>query len=166
MKCNLKHMRDDVARVANHSDDEWTCDFLNQVLDHWPEEKDTWSDGYHSFRELYDHRMSLFISLMKMQQEALSIVEETVGLSEEAYNQRPWWSRQHHRGGDPMFVGMVIAGMCLGGKQISYHLGADDWVPILKAAGIRELEYAVVWDGHSPNDVVNRMKEWCCERDE
>ena len=156
MNTNIKEIREDVTTAADACEDQSTSDFLAQILDHWPEQKDTWSDGYHSFKELYDHRAVLFISLMKMQ----NLYYNQLGLIPPKLCQ-PYWSRHHHEGGDPMFDRMVIVGMNLG-KSLSYHL-REEWIPVLQKAGIQELDHAPKWDGHSPDDVVERMKAWCCE---
>lgn len=110
------------------------CDDTNQV-----------SDGYHTFGELYEHRIALFIALCHV-------------LAKENYqpaNKRlPWKSLFHHDG--THMVGWFIAGIgVFEGEQVSYHLPESMW-PALR---VREFERAPVWDGHTPGDVVKRLLE-------
>lgn len=93
------------------------------------------SDGFHTFDELYEHRIALFIALMKSHP----------GIS--------WWSRKHEDGS--MFQGgWIIAGMSLPTGEISYHM-RDTYIKNLK--GIPELGLGKKWDGHEPKDVVERL---------
>lgn len=99
------------------------------------------SDGYHTFNELYDHRIALFIALMF------------------AYPERSWFSPYHEDG--TMFDGWFIAGMHLPTGDITYHLPN---VPYFNQIGankqIHYLHFAPKWDGHSPADVVKRLQYW------
>lgn len=105
------------------------------------------SDGFHTFRELYQHRHSLFLLLLRMAPPVAS----------------PWWSAQHHPDADqPMFPGYVIAGMETPHGPISYHL-PEDWSHALIAAGIPQLPAAPPWDGHTPDDVVDRLQQTAME---
>lgn len=99
----------------------------------------TTSDGYHTFGELYDHRMMLFIALLK------------------SYPKLAWRSKLHHKGGEEMFDNMFIAGMNLPSGQISYHTHLEHWDLF---EGVKELKRAPEWDGHSPQDVVDRIQAW------
>ena len=99
------------------------------------------SDGYHTFDELYKHRILLFIALM----------EELYGIS--------WWSRKHADGTE--WDGWIIAGIHLTTGDITYHLSAD-YVALLD--GIRCLEKAPAWDGHTSDDVLQRLSDWISEK--
>lgn len=103
------------------------------------------SDGYHTFRDLYDHRMALTKALM----------ESNTAIS--------WKSKNHHPDGDPMFDGFFIVGMDLPAGQISYHYKLEHW-DVFKY--INEWHHAPLWDGHSPEDVVKRLLQWRHEADE
>lgn len=99
-------------------------------------------DGYHTFDELYDHRIILFITLCK----ELSI-NGTVEV---------WRSKNHHVGGTPMYEGWFILGIGKEtGRQISYHLPLKYWDDTNFA---ETLENAPEWDGHTPDDVLERLK--------
>ena len=108
------------------------------------------SDGYHSFKELYEHRHALFIALLS---QAAS------------QNEDAWFSKLHDDGTG--YPGWIIAGCyvdvpvdsnCteLERMQIRYHL-PDSYIPHLKAAGCMELDKAVPYDGSNPNDTIERL---------
>lgn len=98
------------------------------------------SDGYHTFDELYEHRCILFLALMQCNS-AIS-----------------WASKLHEDG--TMFEGYFIAGMNISKGTITYHLPIKLWDSI-GMSDIEILDKALPWDGHSPNDVVDRLSEWC-----
>ena len=95
------------------------------------------SDGYHTFSELYDHRIALFIALMK------------------SHRDISWVAKEHADGG--YFEGWFIAGMNLPTGTITYHL-PDDYFGELDDIAI--LERAPEWDGHKSADVLLRLLEW------
>lgn len=95
------------------------------------------SDGYHTFTELYDHRVALFIALIK------------------SHRDISWCSRLHADG--TMFDGWFIAGMDLPTGTITYHL-PDEAFSELDDVAI--LERAPEWDGHTPDLVVKRLIAW------
>lgn len=101
------------------------------------------SDGWHTFEELYDHRIRLFISLCR-----------TLVFYDSKFPQ-VWASVQHADGstfGDWFVMGIGKEK----GKQITYHLPARFWQEICEFAEI--LEKAPEWDGHTPNDVLMRLE--------
>lgn len=98
------------------------------------------SDGYHTFGELYDHRITLFIALCRI----YSI--EMGG--------PVWKSKKHHDGSS--YDGWFIMGIFKEkGKQISYHLPISRWDDINYC---EELDAAPEWDGHTSNQVLERLK--------
>ena len=88
------------------------------------------SDKWHTFGELYYHRMVLF-----------SII----------CNQNPskaWKSKQHHDG--TMFDDTsFICGIETPEGQYSYHYHLDHWYKF----DVKELEFAPEYDGHMPKDI-------------
>ncbi|MBR3796004.1 MAG: hypothetical protein IKK34_08250 [Clostridia bacterium] len=92
------------------------------------------SDGYHTFNELYDHRAKLFSVIVRN------------------YPSLCWKSKQHSDG--TMFDGMFIVGIKTPQGQASYHYNIDPYWDMFIC---RELERAPVWDGHTPEDAINRI---------
>jgi hypothetical protein len=102
------------------------------------------SDGHHTFTDLYDHRIELFLAL------ARSIV--TRGNSQEAMT--VWRSKLHSDG--TSFDGWYILGIGRDRmKQITYHLPLARWDDSSFAV---TLDNAPKFDGHTPADVLKRLK--------
>lgn len=97
------------------------------------------SDGYHTFDELYDHRCTLFLALMRSHP----------GLS--------WISAKHSDGS--AWPGWFVAGMRLPTGDVTYHLPAWMW-SLACSTGAAVLEAGHEWDGHTPADVVKRLQAW------
>lgn len=91
------------------------------------------SDGFHTYDELYYHRMRLF-----------SVVCNT-------YKPVAWKSKQHHDGS--MYPGMFIVGVSLDNGDFSYHYDMKHW----KQFDVKELDKAPEYDGHLAKD-VDRLK--------
>lgn len=95
------------------------------------------SDGYHTFGELYEHRIELFIALCK------------------AHTGVAWKSRVHSDGS--VMEGWFIMGLYeFEGGQISYHLPEIYWD---RCAFIRTRDQAPAWDRHTSADVLKRLRE-------
>jgi hypothetical protein len=101
------------------------------------------SDGSHTFAELYEHRHALTLSLMKAKPEMF------------------WFSRRHNDGelcfgvGDWFIVGAELPTV----GSISYHLPMALWESAQRS-GATMLKIGRTWDGHTPEDVVERLKAW------
>ena len=105
----------------------------------------TVSDGYHTFEELYEHRIALFMALC----EAFKHIDEEWG----SEGREVWKSKLHSDG--TSFEGWFILGIGKEkGEQMTYHLPNREWD---NACG-RILEKAPEWDGHTPADVLERLK--------
>lgn len=87
------------------------------------------SDGYHTFNELYYHRMILFAVICKQNQ------------------QLAWKSWLHHDG--TMYDDYFIVGINTPLGQYSYHYHKKYWDEF----DVQELEKAPIWDGHEPKDI-------------
>lgn len=95
-------------------------------------------DGYHTFTELYEHRIHLFIAL------CCSI--------NSGYD--AWKSKLHSDGSS--FEGWFILGLREEpGSQITYHLPMKKWKDCSFA---KTLDRAPEWDGHTSADVLERVK--------
>jgi hypothetical protein len=97
------------------------------------------SDGYHTFDELYRHRAHLFVALMK------------------SHPDISWWSNHHADGS--MFPGAIIAGLDLPNGVVTYHL-EQHYGAICERAGIKQVNEAPEWDGHTSEDVIVRLHDW------
>jgi hypothetical protein len=100
------------------------------------------SDGFHTFNELYNHRMTLFIALCK----------QVNGFKTEV------WRSKNHSNGIPCFNGewFVLGINTEEGKQITYHLPISRWD---EAHFAKTLHKAPIFDGHTPGDVLDRIKK-------
>lgn len=99
------------------------------------------SDGYHTFEQLYSHRIELFMALCRnIQRNGDSLV---------------WRSRMHSDGS--AYDGWFILGIgVIPGTQLSYHLPESKWDECDFAA---ILDKAPEWDGHTSDDVLERLKQ-------
>lgn len=92
------------------------------------------SDGYHTFNELYDHRAVLFSV----------ICNQNFDIA--------WKSKLHDDG--TMYDGMFIAGISTCNGDIRYHIENKYW-DLFK---VKELDRAPEYDGHTSDDVLERLK--------
>lgn len=91
------------------------------------------SDGYHTFDELYYHRMVLF-SIICNQSKNLA-----------------WKSMKHHDG--TMYENYFIVGISTPEGDYTYHYDIRDW----NYFNVKELEKAPKWDGHKPEDITRLL---------
>ena len=122
-------------------------DKINQMIRGNDIDTNLITDGYHTFGELYRHRIALYIALLS-------------NLSNVEYNS--WWSDTHYDG--TKWDGWLIVG-CRNnsnGEQISYHVNADEWEEHLKYSyRIKHYKKSpYIFDGHTSQDVVDRLKSW------
>jgi hypothetical protein len=108
-------------------------------MTHTPPVTGQTSDGYHTFDELYVHRALLLMALMREHPEL------------------SWFAPCHHDGS--AIPGFFIAGMNLSTGQITYHI-EDRWLPLVRSLTLNERVRAPEWDGHTAEDVVNRLMGW------
>jgi hypothetical protein len=121
---------------------------LIELLD--SEGKNSIHDGFHSFRELYEHRCILFVTLCR------SIhMPQMRSVGNPSDNKSVWRSKKHSDGSE--WSGWFILGIgTIPGNQITYHLPEKMWdmtsfVPVL--------EKAPTFDGHTYQDVINRLQK-------
>ena len=100
------------------------------------------SDGYHTFDELYEHRITLYIALCKLYENKVDIIGDV------------WCSTFHSDG--TSFDGWFILGIGKEkGKQITYHIPAKYWTDVCEFAEV--LDKAPEFDGHTSADVLERI---------
>ena len=87
------------------------------------------SDGYHTFNELYSHRMALFAVICN------------------TYKEKAWKSWKHHDG--TMYDDFFIVGISTPKGDYTYHYHKDNW-GVFK---VKEIPNAPEWDGHKPSDI-------------
>lgn len=103
------------------------------------------SDGYHTFDELYEHRIILFIALCH-------VITNSANTPVPDYV--PWKSRKHSDGSE--WDGWFVAGIGKEkGSMLTYHLPNRLWNKIW----VEELTTAPEFDGHTPTDVLKRLSE-------
>lgn len=93
------------------------------------------SDGYHTFNELYHHRAVLFSVIVK------------------AFPDKAWKSKKMHHDGT-MYDGMFIVGIETPSGQATYHYEIDPYWNMFEC---QELERAPKWDGHTPQEAIDRI---------
>ena len=95
------------------------------------------SDGYHTFKELYEHRKLLSALAFKLAKEK---------------GWHVWRSKKHYGEDNECFGGgwFIVGVTRPDGKQYSYHYQIDDW-NLFDFADI--LEHSPKWDGHMPSDI-------------
>lgn len=92
------------------------------------------SDGYHTFDELYHHRAVLFSVVVAM------------------FRGCSWKSLHHHDG--TMYDGMFIVGIDTPAGPATYHYDVDPYWDMFPC---RVLDRAPEWDGHAPDDAIERI---------
>ncbi len=97
-------------------------------------------DGYHTFEELYDHRITLWVTFCRFLAANMNTVEV-------------WRSRLHSDGSE--FEGWFVLGVeKKKGQQMTYHLPMREW----DATDFAEtLERGPEFDGHNASDVLARL---------
>jgi hypothetical protein len=100
------------------------------------------SDGYHTFDELYEHRITLYIALCRWLFNALAKRSDV------------WRSQVHSDGSN--YDGWFLLGINKEkGKQITYHIPNERWEETEFA---ETLDKAPEFDGHTSADVLTRIK--------
>lgn len=110
------------------------------------------SDGYHTFGELYEHRIVNYIALCKM----ICANNTHVAYVPEFSTTFVWISKVHSDGS--VWDGWFIMGIhAEPGKQITYHLPESKWDKCAKFASV--ISKAPDYDGHTSEDVLKRLSE-------
>lgn len=112
------------------------------------------SDGYHTFGELYEHRIQNFITLCRTISNLRAYVQ---GLLQQPGDMTKfaWMSTLHSDGTN--YEGWFILGLGMEkGEQITYHLPISKWEECAKFA--QKLDKAPEFDGHTSQDVLDRLK--------
>lgn len=109
------------------------------------------SDGYHTFKELYDHRITLFIALCR-------------SMSDFSYYQcdvpdrlkLPVWRSKINGDGSAWELYFIMGVGKENGQQITYHIPIERWE---ETSFAETLDQAPEFDGHTSADVLERLKQ-------
>lgn len=144
------HFDDYFVKKSGNPADYGASNALAQVLsfiDSLQQEQDMGevSDGYHTFNELYYYRMlynAAFFNLLP----------------------KDWVhkSKKHHTGEECFGGGWFIVMANLPTGQISNHYELKDW-DLFK---VPEKEIADEWDGHTPQEAAERLREYLQQEQE
>lgn len=120
---------------------------INEAIKLLPEDqKELVSDWYHTFKELYEHRVTLFVSLCNHM--------ERIWEMSDSYKPIAWKSKLHSDG--TMYDWWFIAGIWESKwKTLTYHLPISEWDKM----DIREIPKAPEWDWHTSDDVIRLLKQ-------
>lgn len=99
-------------------------------------------DGFHTFNELYEHRIQIYIALCK----------------QVSTHRMVWRSLKHSDGSS--IPGWFLLGINIDpGSQITYHLPENLWHVVEQQISlINTLEKAPTFDGHTSDDVLERLR--------
>lgn len=103
------------------------------------------SDGYHTFGELYEHRIVNFIALCRV----IQFSEYGKDITS------PVWKTKKHSDGSSWDGWFVLGIFSEPGKQITYHLPISKWD---ECSFANEIDQAPEFDGHTSADVLKRLK--------
>ena len=105
-------------------------DKINREIQSLTNTKGEVSDGYHTFDELYHHRMVLFAVICNQNKDIA------------------WKSKLHDDG--TMFDDYFVVGITTSEGDYTYHYHMDNW----NYFEVKELERAPEFDGHQPSDIT------------
>lgn len=127
-----------------------TVDAINAIIKLNGVQTDNISDGYHTFGELYEHRIQLHIALCyQLHLRRINGSDKIID-----FDQEVWRSKLHSDGSS--FEGWFVLGIGKkSGNQITYHLPDSMWDNTHFAD---TLQRAPEFDGHTSNDVLIRIK--------
>ena len=98
------------------------------------------SDGYHTFDELYEHRIHLYIALCRYIR---------------VFGTATIWRSRHHSDGSFIEGWFVMGIFEKQGQQITYHLPDRCW---LDTGFALTKDRAPDFDGHTSVDVISRLQ--------
>ncbi len=125
--------------------DELNAEMINKLINFFQIPTDGISDSYHTFLELYSHRIELFIALCYAQDKLTNVCRTSSS---------PVWKSKKHSDGTELEGWFILGINKLRGEQITYHLPIYYW----EQCAFEELETAPDYDFHTPKDVLERLK--------
>lgn len=134
-------------------------DKINQIIQESKEEDVSQvSDGYHTFESLYDIRLAYNVALFNEWARQFEIVgnPDDPNLINNIATKHDVHKSQRHHDGELCFGGgwfIVVANLPSG--QISNHYEMKHW-DLFRVPSYEKAKYE--WDGHTSEDVINRLK--------
>lgn len=130
---------------------EYYTRWINDIIQNSKEDKglvvETISDGYHTFKELYDFRLYLTAAWFY----TIYYTHVTTGAT------IPVWRSKLHSDGTMYEGGWFVVGLGFAeGHQISFHYEEKHWDMFHFC---RTLPKAPEWDGHTSQEVLKRIKK-------
>lgn len=108
--------------------------------------KEQISDWYHTFKELYSHRIKLFIALCNTLSKTIPEFSDSKDL--------PWKAKLHFDG--TMWDWWFIAGIWQEKwRTLTYHIPMSEWDNLFAW----EINNAPEWDWHTSDDVINLLSK-------
>jgi len=130
-----------------------TVDEINKMISELPEDqKELISDWYHSFKEVYDHRVVLFIALCN----TLNNIDYLLQDNDDKIvdSKKPWKSKLHFDG--TMWESWFIAGIGTDKwDMLTYHLPMSEWDNL----NAQFLVHTPEWDWHKSDDVLLKLRD-------
>jgi len=161
----MENINDRVAYV-NVDDPQQMLESVNRLVG-MLELKGQVSDGYHTFDELYEFRKMYNAALFNEWGRQYQTSEESsVYPPVNAFDLNRGVTRKYdvhkswkHNDGEECFGGgwFIVVAMLPSG-QISNHYKAEDW-DLFKIPEVEKAKYP--FDGHTGQDVIERLKELC-----
>ena len=100
-------------------------------------------DGFHTFNSLYHQRLILFATLVN------------------TYPDFSWKTKRHNDGEECFGGGWFLVGINTPEGQYTYHYELKDW----DLFNCQEVEKADEWDGHTPQDVIVRLRQFLTNKE-
>lgn len=128
---------------------------VNKIISEMHGDTNNLSDGYHTFWELYDHRIALFIAMCStvMQFTAMTAIDNwTDDIFNKIKSRLCNKSKVHNDW--TSYEWWFLMSLDTPGGIISYHLPDKYWDQCTFAT---ELEKANPWDGAEPNETITRL---------
>lgn len=133
---------------------------IEYFKDNWWFITDNISDWYHTFGELYKHRIHLFIALCKREYLLKKYIDKAYWYTNESMADVTWFnsidtiikSKKHFDWSE--YEWWFIIQIETWAWQISYHLPNEYWD---KCEFIETIDKANEWDWHDSNTVLERL---------
>lgn len=141
--------RDEILRIARYDISEYPLTIpimtIQEQINQLPDsEKEQLSDWYHTFKELYNHRVTLFVALCNSINDHANQISAITNC---------WKSKLHADWTmwDWWFIAWIWTKKW---DTLTYHLPIEEWNNLTSP----EIKNAPEWDGHTSDDVLRMLK--------